>query len=93
MVVVNNSARAGASAEIVAAVAERLSAQYRIQVSRMGFAPMPCLTSSALEKAFYLSPVTIAARFHQMVRHNAPEWEPDAEKAALAYQRAFRRPF
>ena len=93
LVVDNAWTRAGASAEIVAAVAERLSAQHRIQVSRMGFAPTPCPTTSALEKEFYPSPATIASRVHQMVRPDAPEWEPDAEKAALTYQRAFRGPF
>ena len=93
LVVDNAWTQAGASAEIVAAVAERLSAQHRIQVSRMGFAPTPCPTTSALEKAFYPSPATIASRVHRMVRPDAPEWEPDAEKAALTYQRAFRGPF
>ena len=92
LVVDNAWTRAGASAEIVAAVAERLSAQHRIQDSWMGFAPTPCPTTLALEKAFHPSPETIAARVHQMVRHDVPEWAPDAEKAALAYQCAFREP-
>lgn len=46
----------GASAEIVAAVAERLPG---VQVARIGFAPTPCPTTPSLEKHFYPDAVTI----------------------------------
>ncbi|WP_205032122.1 alpha-ketoacid dehydrogenase subunit beta [Hwanghaeella grinnelliae] len=46
----------GASAEIVAAVAERVPG---VQVARIGFAPTPCPTTPSLEKAFYPDAVTI----------------------------------
>ena len=93
LVVDNAWTRAGASAEIVAAVAERLGATQRIQAARMGFAATPCPTTSALEKEFYPSPATIATKVQRMVRPDDAEWEPDAEKAALTYQLAFRGPF
>ena len=93
LVVDNAWTRAGASAEIVAAVAERLSTVQRVRLARMGFAATPCPTTSALEKEFYPSPATIAAKVHRMVRPDDAEWEPDAAKAALTYQLAFRGPF
>ncbi len=46
----------GASAEIVAAVAERVPG---VQVARIGFAPTPCPTTPSLEKAFYPDAVSI----------------------------------
>lgn len=46
----------GASAEIVAAVAERVPG---VRVARIGFAPTPCPTTPSLEKAFYPDAVTI----------------------------------
>ena len=93
LVVDNAWTRAGASSEIVAFVVERLGNRQHVQVSRMGFAPTPCPTTSALEKGFYPSPATVASTVHRMVRPDAPEWEPDAEKTALTYQLAFRGPF
>lgn len=93
LVVDNAWTNAGASAEIVAKVAERLGQQQAIQVSRMGYAPTTCPTTSALEKGFYPTPVTIASRAHHMVKPDAKPWEPDSEKAALAYQLKFRGPF
>lgn len=93
LVVDNAWTTSGASAEIVATVAERLGHKQSIQVSRMGFAPTTCPTTPVLEKDFYPTPVSIASRVHQMVRPDAPSWEPGAEHAQLAYQLKFRGPF
>jgi len=80
----------GASAEIVARVAER--ATRPIQVARMGFAPTSCPPSPTLEHVFYPNPATIAQRIHEMVRPGVA-WTPDVERARLAYQAQFRGPF
>ena len=93
LVVDNAWTNTGDSAEIVAKVAERLAEKRTIQVSRMGYAPTTCPTTSALEIGFYPTPVTIASRAHSMVCPDEKSWEPNAEKAALAYQLNFRGPF
>ncbi|OHC75385.1 MAG: acetoin dehydrogenase [Rhodospirillales bacterium RIFCSPLOWO2_12_FULL_58_28] len=93
LVVDNAWTSTGASAEILAGVAERLGGERPIMVSRMGFAPTTCPTTSALEKGFYPTPVTIASRIHRMVRPDAAVWEPDAGHAEMAYQLKFRGPF
>lgn len=80
----------GASAEIVARVAEQ--AGVPIQIARMGFAPTTCPPSPSLEHEFYPNPATIAKRIHQMVRPGS-DWKPDPERAKLAYQLQFRGPF
>jgi pyruvate dehydrogenase E1 component beta subunit len=80
----------GASAEIAARVAER--AGRTVQIARMGFAPTSCPPSPTLEHRFYPNPVTIAVKIHEMVRPGV-NWEPDQERAKLAYQAQFRGPF
>ena len=81
----------GASAEIVADVAEAglLSGGAR----RLGFAPTTCPTTPSLEAHFYPGPATIAAAAHAMARPDAAAWRPSPESAALAYQADFRGPF
>ena len=93
LVVDNGWTMCGASAEIVAAVAERQDGGPAIKLARMGFAPTTCPTTPSLEQAFYPNPTTIAAKIHEMVRPDAPAWGPAPEKAALAYQMQFRGPF
>ena len=91
LLVVDNAWTAcGASAEIVAAVAE---SGIPVVSQRMGFAPTTCPTTPALEKHFYPNPATIAAKAHAMVRPDAAAWMPSEESAALAYQSEFRGPF
>ncbi len=90
LVVDNAWLNCGASAEIVARVTERTTR--RLEIARMGFAPTSCPPSPALEHEFYPNPATIAARIHAMVRPGVP-WEPDQERARLAYQMQFRGPF
>jgi len=90
LVVDNAWLNCGASAEIVARVVERVNRS--IQVARMGFAPTSCPPSPPLEHEFYANPATIACRIHEMVRPGTT-WEPDKERAKLAYQMQFRGPF
>jgi pyruvate dehydrogenase E1 component beta subunit len=90
LVVDNAWLNCGASAEITARVVERV--QRPLQIARMGFAPTSCPPSPTLEHEFYPNPVTIARRIHRMVRPGET-WEPDNERAKLAYQMQFRGPF
>ena len=92
LVVDNAWTNCGASAEIIARVAEQGDAK-RVRVRRMGFAPTTCPTSPPLERLFYPNPVTIAEAVHKMVRPRAKPWAPDPEHARLAYQMQFKGPF
>lgn len=83
----------GASAEIVARVAERLEPKTGALYRRMGFAPSTCPTTPSLERHFYPNPATIAAAAHALVRPDAPPWTPSEERARLSYQTRFRGPF
>jgi pyruvate/2-oxoglutarate/acetoin dehydrogenase E1 component len=91
LVVDNAWLNCGASAEIVARVIDRICGR-PIQTARMGFAPTTCPPSPTLEHEFYPNPATIATRIHQMVRPGEL-WQPDPERARLAYQMQFRGPF
>jgi pyruvate/2-oxoglutarate/acetoin dehydrogenase E1 component len=94
LLVVDNAWTAcGASAEIVACVLERAQNGKPIQVKRMGYAPTTCPTTPVLEHAFYPNPAKIAQTVHAMVRPGAAAWQPDPERAQLAYQSTFRGPF
>ena len=93
LVVDNAWTTSGASAEIVAAVVEKVGPERPLVVRRMGFAPTTCPTTPVLEREFYPSPVSIAREAHRMARPTAPAWEPDPERAKLAYQASFRGPF
>ena len=76
LVVDNAWTMCGASAEIVAQVAEAGVLPAGGMVRRMGFAPTTCPTTPALEEHFYPNPATIAAAAHAMVRPDAPAWQP-----------------
>lgn len=92
LVVDNGWLACGASAEIIAQVAEK-AGDAGITMKRMGFAPTTCPTSPPLEHLFYPNPATIAAAAHAMVKPAAAAWTPDPERAKLAYQTQFRGPF
>lgn len=92
LVVDNGWTMCGASAEIVARVAETRATRGAV-VQRMGFAPTTCPTSPPLEQLFYPNPATIATAAHALVRPEAATWEPSSELAKLAYQAQFRGPF
>ena len=94
LLVVDNAWTAcGASAEILARVAEAGGVHDGIAMARMGFAPTTCPPSPPLERDFYPNPATIASRAYAMVHPDAPSWTPDPEHAALSYQLQFRGPF
>ncbi len=94
LLVVDNAWTAcGASAEIVAAIAEAGVPIKLNGIHRMGFAPTTCPATPVLEAHFYPNPATIAAKAHAMVRPDAAAWTPSEESAALAYQTDFRGPF
>jgi pyruvate/2-oxoglutarate/acetoin dehydrogenase E1 component len=94
LLVVDNAWTAcGASAEIVAAVVERSQNGKPIRVRRMGYAATTCPTTPGLEQAYYPDPAKIAQQAYAMVRPGARPWQPDPERAKLAYQVKFRGPF
>lgn len=93
LVVDNAWTNCGASAEIVARVAEQAGRDAHIEVKRMGFAPTTCPTSPWLERQYYANPATIATAAHAMVNPDAPHWAPHPDRAELAYQKMFRGPF
>lgn len=87
----------GASAEIAVQSLERLQGGRSLRVRRLGFAPVACPTTQALEERFYPDARRIAAAAHALV-HDVPEaWEPPrgplpAVVSALA-EAEFRGPF
>ncbi len=93
LVVDNAWTTCGASAEIIARVVEDPGTGGTVAVRRLGFAPTTCPTTPWLEQGFYPNPATIAASARRMVDPSAAPWEPDPEKAQLAYQKQFRGPF
>jgi acetoin:2,6-dichlorophenolindophenol oxidoreductase subunit beta len=93
LVVDNAWTTCGASAEIVAAVAERLPSGALLGVRRMGYAPTTCPTTPVLESEFYPDPPKIALAAYDMVRPDGKPWTPDAKSRELAYQMQFRGPF
>jgi len=87
-VVDNGWLTCGASAEIVARVCETLQGE-RIQVKRLGFAPVPCPPTPPLENLFYPDARRIASAAHALVR--GAERLPD-ERADLK-SAEFKGPF
>lgn len=79
----------GASAEIVAAVAERLDRPFRFR--RLGFAPTVCPTSKPLENLFYPSAETIASTAYELVDGSGKTWRPERIEAPEIME--FRGPF
>jgi pyruvate dehydrogenase E1 component beta subunit len=80
----------GASAELIAAVVERLQDGAMPRVARMGYAPTPCPTTKPLENLYYPNGRTIAAKACQMVK-NRSDWEPHGEEAREIAE--FKGPF
>ena len=83
----------GMSAEILASIAETRNLSNSMQLQRMGFAPTTCPTSPTIEEKFYPSPATIASKVYSLINPVAQPWQPDPEKAKLAYQSQFKGPF
>ena len=82
LVVDNAWLTCGASAEVIAQVSERLQSEHRIQVRRMGFAPVTCPPTPTLEDAFYPNARTIASAAYAMVTRDTKRWVPE-ERADL----------
>jgi pyruvate dehydrogenase E1 component beta subunit len=91
LVVDNDWTGCGASAEIIAAVTERLQDGPAPRVARLGFAPAPCPTTKPLENLFYPTGRTIAAKAYAMVRGGGSAWVPHAAEAKEIAE--FRGPF
>jgi pyruvate/2-oxoglutarate/acetoin dehydrogenase E1 component len=66
----------GASAEILAQVAERLQMVPHIRWQRIGFAPVACPTTRPLESLFYPNAQTIASAAFALVYDNKKSWAP-----------------
>lgn len=80
----------GATAEIAARVVERLPGR-RVQVHRMGYAPVPCPTTKNLQDIYYPSVEQIAHAAYRQVRGEAGAWAPAALEAPELV--AFKGPF
>lgn len=87
-VVDNGWTTCGASAEIVALVAERLAGR-PLAVERLGFAPVTCPTAPSLEAEFYPDARTIAAAAYGLVRGEAWLPEPRADLLDVAFKGPF----
>jgi pyruvate/2-oxoglutarate/acetoin dehydrogenase E1 component len=81
----------GASAEIVSAVAERLSGVRDLRLQRLGFAPTTCPTTPALEERFYPNARTIAAACRDLVEGTRTGWLP--EECSDLQRIEFKGPF
>jgi len=81
----------GASAEIVAQVAERLQGTRSVQLRRMGFAPVTCPTTKNLEDLFYPDARSIATAAHAMVHGDSTGWSPPSSEAPEILE--FKGPF
>lgn len=81
----------GASAEIIARVAERLQGVRDLRLKRLGFAPVTCPTTPPLEDLFYPEARGIAAAARNLVEGEETGWLP-AERPDLK-QFEFKGPF
>jgi pyruvate/2-oxoglutarate/acetoin dehydrogenase E1 component len=92
LVVVDNGwTCCGASAEIVAGVAERLMGVRDLRVRRLGFAPVTCPTTPALEELFYPNARTIASAARDLVEGIETGWLP--EECPTLRKIEFKGPF
>lgn len=81
----------GASAEIIAQVAERLQGSNGIRLQRMGFEPVTCPTTKNLENLFYPTPQRIAAAAYALIHNNSKSWAPVHVEAPEVVE--FKGPF
>ena len=66
----------GAGAEIVTRVVERLQGERPIRVGRLGYEPVTCPPTPALERLFYPDASKIAATAYRLVNEKGPAWSP-----------------
>jgi len=81
----------GLSAEIMTRVVERLQGARRLQLHRMGYAPVTCPTTKSLENQFYPDAPRIAAEAYRLVQGEDTAWIPPAVEAPELV--AFKGPF
>ncbi len=81
----------GASAEIVARVAERLQGGTPVQLRRIGFAPVTCPTTKNLEDLFYPDARAIASAAYTMMHGGDDGWAPPPVEAPEIIE--FKGPF
>ncbi len=81
----------GASAEILAQIAENLQGVPHIRWQRMGFAPVPCPTTKNLENLYYPNAQTVASTAFAMVHENQKSWVPAHKEAPEIVE--FKGPF
>ena len=93
LVVDNAWTTCGASAEIMAAVAEECSVEDGVTMRRIGFAPTSCPPAPNLEKLFYPSASTVADMAFKMVKPKDPEWHSDASRFERSQKTPFKGPF
>jgi pyruvate/2-oxoglutarate/acetoin dehydrogenase E1 component len=91
LVVDNGWTCCGASAEIVAQVAERLQGVRDLCLRRLGFAPATCPTTPPLEELFYPSARAIAAAARDLVEGAETGWIPEGRPDLETI--AFKGPF
>jgi pyruvate/2-oxoglutarate/acetoin dehydrogenase E1 component len=89
LVVDNGWVACGAGAEIVAQVAERFMGVRDLRVGRLGFAPVPCPTTPALEKLYYPNARTIAAAARDLVEGSRTGWLPQEKPAQVEFKGPF----
>jgi pyruvate/2-oxoglutarate/acetoin dehydrogenase E1 component len=81
----------GASAEIVARVAERLAGVRDLRLQRLGFARTTCPTTPVLEDLFYPNARTIAGAARDLVEGTATGWLPEERTELRSIE--FKGPF
>jgi pyruvate/2-oxoglutarate/acetoin dehydrogenase E1 component len=81
----------GASAEIVAKVAETLGGLEGLRLRRMGFEPVVCPTTKGLENLFYPNARKIASVAYNLVHKDKAHWMPASEDAPEIIE--FKGPF
>ena len=91
LVVDNGWTTCGAGAEIVAQVAERLMGVRDVRVQRLGFAPVTCPTTPALEALYYPNARTVAGAARDLVEGARTGWLPQQNPALDQVE--FKGPF
>jgi pyruvate/2-oxoglutarate/acetoin dehydrogenase E1 component len=81
----------GASAEIVAQVAERLQGVRDLRLKRMGYAPTTCPTTPVLEDLFYPNGRTIAGTVRDLIEERTTGWLPNERPDLASIE--FKGPF
>ncbi len=92
LIVDNSWTNCGASAEILARVAE-MSESHTPKLRRIGYAATTCPTTPVLEEVFYPNPGSIAQTAYRMLTKENTKWKPDRQRTKLSYQTEFRGPF